>query len=42
MLEVPGCGSLKNITDLSGLVKCVGMVGNAGVANMVPMPCGVH
>lgn len=42
MLEVPGCGSLKNTTDLSELARCVGVVGNAGVTNTVLMPCGVH
>lgn len=41
-LEVPGCRSLKNITDLSGLARYVGVVGNAGVTNTVLMPCEVH
>lgn len=39
-LGVTGCGSLKNTTDLSGLARCVGVVGNAGIKNTAP--CGVH
>lgn len=38
MLEVPGCGSLKNIMDMSGLVKCVGMVGNELLQTQCPCP----
>lgn len=39
---MPRCGSLKNITDLSGLAKCVGVMGNIDVTNTVLMPSGVH
>lgn len=41
VLEVPRCRSLKNTTALSGLVRCVGVVGNAGIKNTVPMPWGL-